>query len=262
MDRPEEAAATYRDLEALDSAAAKSFAASGLIDLALYEGREQEALRTLDRAVAVDRATGATGSVGRRLAIVAGIRARRGERPVALRAARAAIAANREEGVMYLAGVAFADAGQASVARELAAELGNRLEQEPQIYARLLEGEAALAEKRTRDALLAFQEAQKLADTWLGRFGLGRTYLQASDFTSAYSEFELCLKRRGEATAVFLDDLPSYRLLAPVHYYLGRAQEGLGSPAAAESYKTFLAIKARGDERGLVDDARRRLGAR
>jgi len=29
-----------------------------------------------------------------------------------------------------------------------------------------------------------------------------------------------------EATAVFLDDVPTYRLFPPVYYYLGRAQEG------------------------------------
>ena len=42
---------------------------------------------------------------------------------------------------------------------------------------------------------------------------------------------------------------------------MGRAQEGLGSAAAADSYKAFLAIKQKGDEQGLVADARRRLTA-
>ena len=41
---------------------------------------------------------------------------------------------------------------------------------------------------------------------------------------------------------------------------MGRAQEGLGSTAAAiGSYKAFLAIKEKGDEQGLVADARRRV---
>ncbi len=60
---------------------------------------------------------------------------------------------------------------------------------------------------------------------------------------------------------LFLDDNPTYRFFVPVHYYLGRAQEGLKSPAAAESYKTFLAIKEKGDEQGIVIDARRRVGS-
>jgi hypothetical protein len=47
-----------------------------------------------------------------------------------------------------------------------------------------------------------------------------------------------------------------------VHYYLGRAQEGLKSPAAAESFRTFLAIKQTAEAKTdpLIEDARRRLG--
>jgi hypothetical protein len=70
---------------------------------------------------------------------------------------------------------------------------------------------------------------------------------------------EVCLKRRGEATALFLDESPTYHLFPPVHYYLGRAHEGLKSPAAAESFKTFLSIKEKADADSLVIDARRRV---
>jgi hypothetical protein len=70
------------------------------------------------------------------------------------------------------------------------------------------------------------------------------------------------LKRRGEATALFLDESPTYHLFPPVYYYLGRAQEGLKSPAAADSYKTFLAMKEKAEHDPLVADARRHLLAR
>lgn len=42
-------------------------------------------------------------------------------------------------------------------------------------------------------------------------------------------------------------------------YYLGRAQEGLKSPAAVDSYKTSLAMKETGDTEPLVVDARPRV---
>ena len=71
-----------------------------------------------------------------------------------------------------------------------------------------------------------FSDAQKLADTWLGRLYLGRASLDAGNFAAAASEFEACQKRRGEATSVFLDDQPSYHEFPQVLYYLGRAQEG------------------------------------
>jgi hypothetical protein len=83
--------------------------------------------------------------------------------------------------------------------------------------------------------------------------------LEAGAFAEADSEFEVCLKRRGEATALFLDESPTYHLFPPVYYYLGRAQEGLKSPAAAESYKTFLALRNNAENDPLVADARRRL---
>jgi ribosomal protein L16/L10AE len=49
-------------------------------------------------------------------------------------------------------------------------------------------------------------------------------------------------------------------------YYMARAQQGQGSSAAAaaatESYKAFLDIKSKGDEQGLVADARRRAASK
>ena len=86
--------------------------------------------------------------------------------------------------------------------------------------------------------------------------------MNASAFPQANTQLETCVKRRGEAVAVFLDDVPSLRYFPAVYYYLGRAQEGLKSPAFADSYKAFLAIKTGGGEDPLVADARRRLAAR
>ena len=80
--------------------------------------------------------------------------------------------------------------------------------------------------------------------------------------TVAAAEFDRCLspERRGEATAVFLDDNATYHLMPPVHYYLGLTREGQKrANDATEVFKTFLDIKAKGDEQGLVTDARKRI---
>jgi hypothetical protein len=42
-----------------------------------------------------------------------------------------------------------------------------------------------------------------MLDTWIGRFELGRAYIEAGAFTEADSEFDQCLKRRGEAIELF-----------------------------------------------------------
>ena len=86
--------------------------------------------------------------------------------------------------------------------------------------------------------------------------------MKLNKHTEAYSELEECLKRRSEALALFLDDIPTYRFFPSVYYYLGRAQEGLNSPAAAASFRSFLAIKSKADADPLVEDARKHLSAR
>jgi eukaryotic-like serine/threonine-protein kinase len=144
----------------------------------------------------------------------------------------------------------------------VAAELSKHTEPDPQAYSKLVEGEILLARGSTTEAIQAFQQARKVADTWPGRFALGRAYLAAGKFTEAYTEFETCQKRRGEATSVFLEDLPTYHYYPPILYYFGRSQEGLKSSGAADSYKLFLAIKEKSEDDPLVADARRRLAAK
>ena len=103
------------------------------------------------------------------------------------------------------------------------------------------------------------REASAIADSWIGHFELGRAYLEAHAFAEASSEFDICFKRRGEATAVFLDDRPTYHLLPDVLYYQARVQEGLKSAGAVDQYRAFLAIKKNADKDPLALDATRRV---
>ena len=66
------------------------------------------------------------------------------------------------------------------------------------------------------------------------------------------------MDRRGEASALFLDDISTFRYVAPVNYWLGVAQQELFmSDAATTSFETFLQLRPNGGV--LVDDARERL---
>jgi tetratricopeptide (TPR) repeat protein len=92
---------------------------------------------------------------------------------------------------------------------------------------------------------------------------LGVAYIEAGHYAEALQEIETSVKRRGEATAVFLDDMPSFRRLVAVPYYLGRAQEGLGmKPRAIENYNAYLALRPDAARDPNAADARRRVGAR
>jgi tetratricopeptide (TPR) repeat protein len=244
------------------SAYGASISQMGLADLALYEGRLAEAAGILEKAVATSKAAKDLESAGDFGATLALTQLALGKNKEALASAAEASAGSKADNVLYRAAQVFLAAGQESKALQLVAPLAQRLETEPQIYAQLIAGEAQLKKGNPREALSSFQVAQKLADSWLGHFDLGRAYLDGGFFTEASSEFDVCLKRRGEATSVFLDDVPSYHWLPPVYYYQGRARQGLNSPGAAESYKTFLTIKEKGAGDPLVADAQRRISTR
>jgi TolA-binding protein len=98
-------------------------------------------------------------------------------------------------------------------------------------------------------------------DTWIGRFGLGKAYLEAGAFTEADSEFDRCIKRKGEALSLFLDESPTSSYFPQVYYYLGRVREGLKSAGYADSYKTYISIRGKAGEDPLLADARKRAGA-
>jgi tetratricopeptide (TPR) repeat protein len=255
----EEAKQEYAKLQAISPRGA-SMAATGFADLALYEGRLTDAVGILGKRIATDLAAKDSDSAADGLATLALTQIALHKTSEAVTTAGKAAANSKEGAVLFRAAQVFVAAGQEARALQLVAPLGRRLESEPQIYAKLIAGEAQLRKANAREALGLFQDAQKLSDSWLGRFALGRAYLDAGMFIEASSEFDVCLSRRGEATSVFLDDIPSYHLLPAVYYYQGRAREGLHSPGAAESYKTFLDIKAKDSPDPLVADARKRLG--
>jgi eukaryotic-like serine/threonine-protein kinase len=256
----EEAKQEYAKLAAMSPRGA-SMAQTGLADLALYEGRLTDGAGILTKGIAeellakdVDSAANDQATLAQTLIVLN----RAGE---AEATAAKALDNSKDPGVVYRAAQVYVLAGQDARALQLVAPLGQRLENEPQMYAKLIAGEAQLKKGNAREAITAFQEAQKLSDSWLGHFDLGRAYLDAGAFTEASSEFDICLSRKGEATSVFLDDVPSYHVLPAVFYYQGRAREGLHSPGAAESYKTFLDIKAKDSQDPLVTDAKKRMSA-
>ncbi len=255
-----EAAETYRRLSRI-SAYGASVASHGLADLALYEGRLTEATRILETGIAGDAATNNTGAAAMKLVLLAQVRLLRGDKTAAREAADRALKGTKDDGVLMNAARLYVQSGLEKEARSLSAQFSARLEPDPQAYAKLIAGELSLKRGDAAAAVKEFQGAQRLSDTWLGHFDLGRAYLETGAFPEAHSEFDTCFNRRGEATAVFLDDTPSYGCFPWLHYYLGRAQEGLKSAGAVESYRTFIKIKEVAGEDPLLADARRRLAS-
>ncbi len=259
--RPAEAEATWLRLK--DVSTGRDFAAFGRADLAMYEGRLGDAASILEAELA-HPPDGRSATITARLtATLAEVRQLQGRNPDAIKLAEDALATATDQNSAFMAGRVLIEAGKPARALELAADLDKKLDREPHMYASLLRAESDLKRGETRAAVENFTAAQKVLDSWIGHFGLGRAYLTAADFTNAQTELDACISRKGEATNILADDIPTYRVMATARYYMGRAQEGQGSPAAAaaaqESYKTFIAMKQKGDEQGLVADARKRV---
>ncbi len=255
-----EARATYSELSATGAAGA-SFAAIGLADIAAAQGRFTDAAAMLVQGIAADDEAGfATPAATKRVAL-AEVRLAQGELTAARRDAEAAVANTESNSLRAAAGLVLAAAGATAPAELLAGTLATSLEADPQAFGRLVLAEIALARKDPRKAVDYAREAQKLADTWQGRVILGRAYLGVNAFPEAYTEFEAALKRQGEAAAAYLDDVPTYRHLVPVYYYMGLAQEGLKSPAARASFETYVGLRGQGDRHAMLAAARLRLTA-
>jgi hypothetical protein len=132
------------------------------------------------------------------------------------------------------------------------------LQAEPQAYAQILEGEVALSSGEAGKAVKVLSEANQQLDTWIGHFVLGQAYLSAGAFLEADSEFDRCVKRRGEGISFLLDEEPTYGYFPPVYYLQGQAREGLKSTGQGDSYRLYLTLRGGSEEDPLVPEARRR----
>ncbi|HEX7958746.1 MAG TPA: tetratricopeptide repeat protein, partial [Terriglobales bacterium] len=254
----DDARSTYQKLQGI-SARGDSMAAMGLADLLLYQSRTAEAIKTLQAGIDADTKNNSLAPAARKLIVLGQAYLLRGENLSAVQSAEKAVAASKDQNVLYSAAIINLRAGKEKRALEIAQDLEGRLDPEPQVFGKLIEAEAHIQHGHPTDGVRIATEAQKLADTWLVRFILGKAYLATGSYPSdAYAEFETCINRRGEATAVFLDDVPTYHVFPEVYYYLGRAQQGLHSPAAADSFTTYLQIKKDADKDPLLADAKKR----
>jgi tetratricopeptide (TPR) repeat protein len=249
---------TYQKLEKVSSRG-KSLAASGLANVALYQGRFQEGIQILEKGAAADVAEKNPDSAADKFLMLAHGNLLLGQKQAAAAAAERALANSQSTKVRFLAARTFVEAGEMAKARKLAAGLAAEVHAEPQAYAKLILGEAALKSRDPNQAIQLFTEAKDLLDTWIGRSDLGRAYMEAQAFGEADSEFDHCIKRRGEALELFMDNMPTYSYLPVVYYYQGQDREGLKSKGFVDSYRTYLSIRGQSTEDPLVPEIRRKL---
>ncbi len=252
----DEALAAYKQLAAIQGWQAR--AALGIADLAMLRGRTSEAAAALEPMLTEKLPALQMARVHTTLASV---RLSQNRAPDAIKLAETALSLSPDAAIRFEAARVLLAAGRAPRAKEVADELDKSLLPETQALGLTLAGEIQLIAADARSAIGSFQQSLKLADAWQTRYLLGRAYLAGGLFTEADAEFDACVNRKGEATAVYLDDVPTWRLIAPVYYYRGVSRTALKSTSgAADDFKTFLGFKNGGDEQSpLVADVLKRL---
>jgi eukaryotic-like serine/threonine-protein kinase len=237
-----------------------STASAGLADLAAYQGKYSEAARILAQGAAADEAAKMADNAARKYAALANMEQLQGHNAAAQADMGKALANSQSAQIQFLAAIGYVDSGDGGKAQKLATSLSSQMSSEPQAYGRIVAGLIALKRKDAKEAVKQIGAANNLLDTWIGRFELGRAYMEAGAFTEADSEFDQCDKRRGEAIELFMDNVPTYAYFPPVYYYQGRAREGMKSEGFADFYKTYLSIRGQSPEDPLVPEIRRRAG--
>jgi tetratricopeptide (TPR) repeat protein/tRNA A-37 threonylcarbamoyl transferase component Bud32 len=255
----DKAAASYHQLESFGPLAT-STATAGLADLAAYQGKYDEAARILAQGAAADLSAEMADNAARKFVALASIEQIQGKRAEALSDIGKALANSQSTPIQFLAASINVDAGELPKAQKLEASLTSGLTSESQAYGKIIQGMIALKRKDAHEAIRQIASANSLLDTWIGRFDLGLAYLEAGAFTEADSQFDQCMKRRGEAIELFMDNVPTYAYLPPVYYYQGRAREGMKSEGFANFYKTYLGIRGQSSQDPLVPEIRRRMG--
>jgi len=235
-----------------------SLAPIGQADLALYLGRPRDAVAILEPAIESSDNPFESAAM---LVAMGEARLALGDATGAVAAGTRAVEASQHESVLYLAARLMLAAGEDDAAEEIAVQLDNRLQTQTSALAGLIRGEAALLDGRLADALDALREAWQDYDFWFAHYLMGRAYFEAGHFPEAIDELEHAERRVGEITDVFLVDSATLRYFPPALYWLGRAQEGLGSgDAARDRFAAYLAVRGEGDPADpLAEDVRMRL---
>ena len=253
-----QARTTYEKLATMGAAGASS-AATGLGDLAVYDGRFADGVKIFAQGAAADLAAKNADRAAIKYTSIGYAHLAAGRKSDAVAAGETALANSKSMPVRFLAARLFIEAGAIEKAQPLASALSAELPAEPQAHGRILEGQIALKQGKARDAIKILTEANGILDTWFGHFDLGRAYLAAGALPQADSEFDRCIARRGEALSL-MDEGPTYGHFPIVYYYQGRVREGMKTASFADSYREYLKIRGQSKEDPLVPEVRKRAG--
>jgi len=211
------------------------FANLGLADIALYTSEYAESIDLLETGVDGDTVGGNRRLLGRKYLALAEAHLGLGNEAGAQEALTQALDVQQGDGQLVPAALLYVELGDMAAAGEIAETLVQQLQPKSRSFGRVIQGAIAIEEERYADAVDSIRAGIALTDSWLSRFYLGRAYYEAGRYVEALDEFENCMQRKGEATALFLDDdEPTYHYMAALKTWLDKSRVALGRPANSE----------------------------
>ncbi len=248
---------TAHKLEALGPSG-KSKAAMLLADVAMFEGRYQQAASLLNSSLADGTAAHDGGAAYKMIMLSQVEMARRNPALASIWADRA-VDATDGISVLEPAAEVYLETGAIPKALRQAARLAAQPSAEARAYASVVRGYVKLGQGDTPGAIELFENAELLGSKWLGEFWLGRAYLESGEFVKADAQFARCHQERVNVADLFRREEPTLHYFPPVFYYLGRTRQAMKRPLLAEKfYERFLTLKSKGEADAMVEDAVRR----
>ena len=223
MKRVTAAEGTYQKMTSLDQFA-KSVAAEGIADLALYRGDASTALQTLDSAIANETSLGALNTAALKQVMRVDAYLLSGDDEQAIAAANAALdIAGNDPAVLVPVAIAYIQVAKFEQAQSIIDTLSQSFSKSQRAYAEALRAQMASAQGDSETAISAAHAAIELADLWLIRLIRANTFLQANRLSDAEVDLLVCQQRIGEGIAVFLNDRPSLRFMLKLEVALQKS---------------------------------------
>jgi serine/threonine protein kinase/tetratricopeptide (TPR) repeat protein len=228
----------------------------GRADLAMYEGRLDDAAALLRKYTEPAMARKAPLEARAEVLALSQLALRRGDR----KAARAVtlVMDSGDPRNDYLASSLAIEAGATIDAGALIRAWSAQPLAEWRLGARLLAGDLERAHGRPREAIAAYQEADLIAPSWITHERLGRAYLAAADWPAADRELTWCVQHRGEG-AVFVT--PMLSALPQVLLGLARAKDRGHAPLeeVLAAYRAVIALSPQPQRDPFTEEARQRV---
>ena len=211
----------YQHMTNLDQFA-RSVAAEGLADLAIYRGDYRAALEILDNAIEDELALAATHTVALKRTMKVEVLLRMNETEKARVLLDSLVpTAPDDPAILVPAAISLIELGDSEAAVSIADKMSRSLSGPHRAYALGIKASVAAA-SQDMDAAVGFaNSAVATVDLWLVRFIRARVLLQKGMTSAAAADLQNCQQRVGEGMAVFLNDRPSFRLTHELEMALG-----------------------------------------